>query len=65
MADGERAATGHTGYQRPPRTATALARIDELESGETTLAEVAAPPMTVAADAPVNTVIDQRLGLES
>jgi len=38
---------------------------DELESGETTLAAVAAPPMTIAADAPVNTVIDQRLGLES
>jgi hypothetical protein len=65
VADGERAATGHTGYQRPPRTAAALARIDELESGETTLTGASAATVIGGAATSVNTVIDQRLGLES
>ncbi|MFB6151422.1 MAG: CNNM domain-containing protein [Haloarculaceae archaeon] len=40
-------------------TPAVLARLDDLEAGETTLDEIAAPPMTVAADAPVSNVIDQ------
>lgn len=40
-------------------TPAVLARLDELEAGQTTLEDLAAPPMTVASDAPVSNVIDQ------
>jgi IMP dehydrogenase len=40
-------------------TPEVLARLEDLESGEAALADVAAPPMTVAVDATVSNVIDQ------
>jgi CBS domain containing-hemolysin-like protein len=40
-------------------TPAALARVEELQNGELTLEDAAAPPMTVAADASVSNLIDQ------
>jgi CBS domain containing-hemolysin-like protein len=47
------------GFEGIVYTPDVLARLDELETGEVSLEDVAAPPMTVAADTSVSDLIDQ------